>query len=433
MEIENVESMETRWRPRLASNLLLWIILGFVAVFVFWAALTKLDRTIHGMGRVVPSARLQVVSNLEGGIVDEIFVKTGENVKAGAPLVRMSLTMANAELGSGRATIAALNAKIARLQAQITETAPVFPTPTNQAEADSIAVERSLYASSMADLNSSVSAIRAQILQAQRAVSEAQSMHSAKLSAKHAAEQQIMMIRPLVEKGIEPQISLIQAENQVATSAGEAGAAAAGIARAQAGVAEANANLNRMQQDWRSKAATELAAAQGELSSRRSVLPALADKARRTLVTAPLDGRVNRVLVATVGGSVTPGSPIAEIVPVNEGLVIEALINPKDIAAVHIGQKAKIGITAYDSSVYGRLDGSVVTMSPDSVVNEKTGESFYHVQIRTNGNGLRDVDGKQLTIGAGMVADVSLLGGKRSVLSYILSPLTRLEEDAMRE
>jgi len=130
---------------------------------------------------------------------------------------------------------------------------------------------------------------------------------------------------------------------------------------------------------------------------------------------------------------VSPGSPVVEIVPSNEGLVIEAMISPKDIASVRLAQTAKIGITAYDSAVYGRMEGKVIQISPDAVLNEQTGESFYHVQIRTVGKGLKDVDGKPLPIGTGMLADVSLLGNKRSVLSYILTPLTYLKERALRE
>jgi adhesin transport system membrane fusion protein len=433
MDIEDVEQMESRWRPKLASNILLWLILGFFVIFVAWAALTEIDRTVRGMGRVIPSSKLQVISNLEGGIVDGIFVKTGEDVKAGAPLVRLDHTMANAELGSGRATISALNAKIARLQAEITGTSPDFGQGLTESDAQAIAIERALYQANLAQYNALVGASRAQITQAQRAINEAQSMYAAKQSAARAAQSELSMIRPLVERGIEPRISLVQAENAASTSSSEAAAASSAIARSQAAAAEANANLTRATQDWKTRSASDLAAAQAELAARRNVLPALADKARRTLITAPLAGRVNRVLVTTVGGSVSPGSPVVEIVPSNEGLVIEAMISPKDIASVRLAQSAKIGITAYDSAVYGRMEGKVIQISPDAVLNEQTGESFYHVQIRTVGEGLKDVDGKPLPIGTGMLADVSLLGNKRSVLSYILTPLTYLKERALRE
>ena len=148
---------------------------------------------------------------------------------------------------------------------------------------------------------------------------------------------------------------------------------------------------------------------------------------------APLAGRINRVLVTTRGGTIRPGEPVVEIVPSNENLLVEVLIHPSDIAFVRIGQPARVAITAYDRSIYGVLDGEVVTISPDATLNERTGESFYTVKVRTNLNYLRDVNGRQMPIGVGMTAEVDLLGEKRNILQYILSPIARLSETAFRE
>ena len=148
---------------------------------------------------------------------------------------------------------------------------------------------------------------------------------------------------------------------------------------------------------------------------------------------APLAGRVNRVLVTTVGAAVSPGAPLAEIAPSRDTLLIEARVDPKDIASVRLNQTARVNITAYDSSVYGAMDGVVEAISPDAIVDEKAGESFYTVRVRTGATGLVDKLGRKLPIGAGMVAEVNLLGDKRSVLDYILTPITRLSERAFRE
>jgi adhesin transport system membrane fusion protein len=150
------------------------------------------------------------------------------------------------------------------------------------------------------------------------------------------------------------------------------------------------------------------------------------------VVRAPLPGRVNRVLVTTVGGAVGPGAPLVEIVPSEETLLVETMVRPQDIAWVRMGQKAKVSITAYDPSIYGSLDGVVTAISPDATLNEKTGESFYTVQVRTRKNAL-EKNGRKMPIGTGMVADVSLLGDKRTILNYILSPITKLSETAFRE
>jgi ATP-binding cassette subfamily C protein LapB len=430
-ESPHLEDLADRIRPRAASNLLLWAILGFVGIFLIWAALTELDRTVRGQGRIIASSQLQVVSNLEGGIVDEILVRVGQQVRQGQAIIRLNRTQPGAEFGSGQATVAALRAKIARLEAEVAGRSPNYPSSTDAAMATQVAIERSLYAARMANLSAINSAAQARVVQSQRAANEATAAYEARLSASDAARTELGAIRPLVERGIEPQLSLVRAESAAAVAAAEASAASAAAARAQSGIAEARSVLTQQQQEWRSQAAEELAAARAELAARQRALPALADRVQRTEVRAPLAGRINRVLVTTVGGSVGPGAPLVEIVPARETLLVEAMVLPKDIGSVSIGQRAKVDISAYDPAVYGSLSGRVSAISPDAVEDERTGQTFYIVQVQTDSD--RTGTGRKLAIGAGMTADVSLLGDKRSVLSYLLSPITRLSERAFRE
>jgi adhesin transport system membrane fusion protein len=427
----HLEDLADRIRPRAASNLLLWAILGFVVIFVVWAAFTELDRTVRGQGRIIASSQLQVVSNLEGGIVDAILVRTGQQVRQGQELVRLNRTQPGAELGSGQATLGALRAKIARLEGEVAGRSPDYPAATDAAMATQVAIERSLHDARMANLSAINGAAQARLVQAQRAVVEASAAHQARVSASDAARTELAAIRPLVERGIEPQLSLVRAESAASVAASDAAAASAAIARAQAGVAEARSLQAQQQQDWRSQAANELSAARAELAARQRSLPALADRLERTEVRSPLAGRVNRVLVTTVGGSVGAGAPLVEIAPDRETLLVEAMILPKDIGTVRIGQRAKVDISAYDPAVYGSLTGRVSAISPDAVANERTGETYYIIQVQTDGN--RTGTGRALAIGTGMTADVSLLGDKRSVLSYLLTPITRLSERAFRE
>lgn len=429
----HLEDLAERIRPRSASNLLLWGILGFFAIALLWAALTELDRTVRGQGRVIPSSQLQIVSNLEGGIVDAILVRVGQNVKAGAPLIRLDQTQTGSEYGSSRAAFNALTAKIARLEAEVAGREPVYPSANDPAMAEQIAIERSLHASRMADLSSLLAASSARVAQAQRSVAEAEATYAARVSARDAARSELNMIRPLVERGIEPRLSLVQSENQAAVAGSEAAAASASIARAASSVAEARSTLAQQRQDWRARAADELATARAEMVARRQAMPALASKVERTVVRAPLAGRVNRVLVSTVGGSVRPGDPLVEVVPSEEGLLVETLVNPKDIARIRLNQPAKVELTAYESAVFGSLPGTVVAISPDATVNERTGESHYTVRVRTTSNALLDQSGRKLPIGPGMIASVSLIGDKRTVLNYIMTPITRLSETAFRE
>jgi len=431
-EHTHIEDLADRIKPRTASNVLLWVMVAFFVAFIAWAALTELDRTVRGQGRVIASSQLQIVSNLEGGVVEAIGVKTGQQVKAGQELVRLDRTATGAELGSGEASANALGMKIARLSAEVSGREPAYPAPVDQAASSQLMIERSLHASRVQELGSLVSAGQARTTQAMRSVQEAQAAYDARVTARDARRAELNMIRPMVEKGIEPRLSLMQAESAHAVAVSEAAAASAAIARARGAVSEAQSALNQQRQDWRSLAATELATAQAEYSARRAALPALAERSDRTVVRAPLPGRVNRVLVTTVGSAVGPGAPLVEIVPSEETLLVQTMVRPQDIGWVRMGQKAKVSISAYDPSVYGSLEGVVTAISPDATVNEKTGESFYTVEVRTAKNALVR-NGRTLPIGTGMIADVSLLGDKRSVLAYILTPITRLGETAFRE
>jgi adhesin transport system membrane fusion protein len=431
-EHAHIEDLADRIKPRTASNILLWVVVAFFVAFIAWASLTELDRSVRGQGRVIATSQLQVVSNLEGGVIEAINVKTGQQVKAGQELIRLDRTATGAELGSGEASANALGMKIARLSAEVSGREPAYPAPADQAASSQLMIERSLHASRMQELSSLVSAGQARVAQANRAVQEAQASYEARVTAREARREELNLIRPMVEKGIEPRLSLMQAESAYAVAVSEAAAAAAAAARASSAVSEAQSAMNQQRQDWRSVAANELANAQAEYSARRATLPALAERSARTVIRAPLPGKVNRVLVTTVGSAVGPGAPMVEIVPSEETLLVEAMVRPQDIGWVHIGQKAKVSITAYDPSIYGSLKGVVTAISPDATVNEKTGESHYIVQVRTTKNALVH-NGRLLPIGTGMIADISLLGDKRSVLAYILTPITRLNETAFRE
>lgn len=433
MPAAHLEDLTDRVTPRQASNWLLWGVVGFVVIFFIWAAFAELERTVRGMGRVIPSSQLQTVSNLEGGVVEGIYVRPGQIVRAGDRLMTLDPTQRGAELGSGEITVLALDARIARLEAEVIGQSPVYPAAADPAAAELIRVEQALHAARMAELSSLLGAGNARVAQAQRAVAEARAAHQARVTNRDARASEARILRPLVERGIEPRLSLVQAESAAAVASSEVAAAAAAIARAQAGVAEAQASLAQLGQDWRARAATDLSAAQAERESRGRSLPALAERVERTVLRAPLAGRVNRVLVSTRGGSVQPSQPLVEIVPTEESLLVEAQVRPEDIAFVRLGQNARIAITAYDRAIYGALDGRVVAISPDAVVDERTGLSHYLVRVRTAANALRDRGGHPLPIGVGMVAEVDLLGDTRTVLQYMLSPITRLSERAFRE
>ena len=425
---DDPEVEEQEFVAKKSANVVLWFIAAFLLLFVIWASLTKIDRTVHGLGRVVPSSKMQVVSNLEGGVVQEILVKAGQVVRKGDVLVRLSPTLSTAEFGSNESSVDSLRAKVARLNGEVRGSAPSYSGISGAAAS----TEQALHRARGAELAGMTSAGNARAAQAERSVAEAQSMLVARRSSLSAAQRELDILRPLASKQIISQVDLLKAETAVTIAQSEVSAAGAAVSRAQSGIAEARASTSQARSDWMGRSGMELAAAQAELAARERTMPALSDKVDRTTIRAPMTGLVNRVLVTTIGGSVSAGMPIAEIVPSEDALYVEAMVRPQDIGNVRLGQSSKIEITAYRSSVFGSLDGEVTTISPDAVINEKTGESFYTVEVRTTSQ-LAGPDGKKLTIGSGMVANVSLLGDKRSILSYLFTPITRLSETAFRE
>jgi membrane fusion protein, adhesin transport system len=343
-------------------------------------------------------------------------------------LVRLSPMLSSAAYGSSAAEVAALQTKIARLDAEVRGATPSYGGAVGR----QVAVERSLHAARAAELEGIAGAGAARVHQAERAVIEAQSLLNARRSSLTAAERELEMIRPLADKLIVPKIDLIRGEKAAQVARYEVNAAQAALARAGSEIAEARAQTAQQRSDWKTRAGLDLSQAQAELAAKQLQLPALSDRVDRTVIRAPMSGRVNRVLVTTVGGSVSAGLPIAEIVPSRDALSIETMLRPADIGNIMLGQRAKVEITAYNSSIFGSLDGRVTAISPDAVVKEESGESFYLVEVQTVSM-LRDKKGKRLLIGPGMIANVSLLGDKRSILSYLLTPIIRLSATAFRE
>lgn len=418
---------------RRSSNLLLWAILAFFVIAVIWAAVTNLDRTVRATGRVIPSSELQVVSNPEGGIVQRILAKVGDTIARGAPLLTLDRTQMNGELGSGRATIGALELKIARLRAEIAGQEPRYPAVSDPALTAQLVVERALHTARLADLANAVAVAAARLDGAEREAVGSAALVRARDAVRDEKLHEVGVIGPLVERGIEPRLSLVQAQAAADSARAEAEAARASLARARAQVAEARSAKAVARQQWRAQAAAELVAAQADLSAKGQSLPTLENRAARTVVRAPVNGTVNRVLVTTPGGSVQPGQPLVEIVPADDRLLIDARVLPSDIGTVAIGQTAKVSLTAYNRTTYGVLDAVVISISPDAVIDERTGDSFYTIRVRTEASHIADPSGKMRPIGPGMVAEVDLLGEKRTILEYLLSPVLEVGRRALRE
>lgn len=379
-------------RPHKMSFVLLKVIAWLFLVMILWSAVADVDDITHAEGRIIPSARMQVIQNLEGGIIQSINVKQGDKVAAGDVLVVLSPTQFSAEFDGRNQQMIALSAKEIRLRAEIDNTQLVFPPELIENGKDSVALETAEY-------NNRISRQKADI-----AVYENQLKN---------AKSELEIVTRLVDRGLEPRLELI---------------------RTQARVAEASSKLDSLKKQFKAEASADLAKTMQELSPLQKTLPALADKVDRTTIKSPVNGVVNRVLVTTTGGTVKAGEPIVEIVPSDDVLVVEARIRPQDIGFVKLGQEAKVKVTAYDYSIFGSLKGQVTQISADAVSSEERGQTqyYYIARIETDSSVLNSLD-RKLPIIPGMQAQVDVITGHKTVLRYLLKPIIGVKENAFRE
>ncbi len=419
--------------PSRTAQWLLGLVVTMTAAMLMFAGLTRLPETAVAPGRVVSGRPLQIVSNPEGGSVAAILVRPGQHVAKNTLLMQLDPRAVAADYGKSTATANALQARIARLLAEGQGRSPEFSASLVRDAPEAVAAEQALWSAHLADVRGAAAADGARVDAASRSLAEAQADVAARTEAVAQASREIAVLQPLVDKGIEPAISLQRARSQLAQYSAAAAGAGAAVARARAMQAEAAGSLRSAGGRFRSQSADALASAQAELAGLTAGLPALAGRLARADVRSPIAGTVQRVLVATIGGTIRAGDPLVEIVPAGEALVVEARVRPADIAFVHAGQAARVKLTAYDASVYGGLDGRIIAISPDAVLDERGNEGHYMVRIATTKAGLVAPDGAPLAVVPGMVAQVDLIGRQRSILSYLLSPVTKLGQNAFRE
>ncbi len=418
--------------PSRAAQYLLYCIAAFFVLTIVWASVAKLDRVTRGQGRVVTSNQLQEIQYFEGGIVKEILVSAGERVTKGQIILRLDPTQMNVKFTQGQEGYNLLAARIARLEAEATLKPVQFPQDFVLAAPQIAANERGLYDARQAELTASLSVAESKLDQRRQVLEDSRVVLKTANEAFTLAAEEHSIMQRLVGKGIEPQVELLRARQREAAARGDLQRAEITVNRSALEVSEAESEIERIRKTFAAAAADELNKAKAEYKDLKGELPALEDRVARTELRAPVDGVVNRVLVSTIGGVVAPGETIAEIVPSEDTLVVEARIKPADIGFLYIGQEAKVSVTAYDSSVYGSMDGVIETISADAIEDEKTGEWYYNISVRTDAEELSSRKGN-VKILPGMAADVAVLNGKRTVLAYIMKPLANIGDKALRD
>ena len=401
-----------------------------LALLLLWAGLSKVDEVTRGDGKVVPSRQLQVLQALDGGVVSEILVLEGQVVEARQLLLKIDETRATSGVRESNAQGFALRARQARLRA-LADNAPFQPpakATTDPEEQRILLGERQLYEAKRSELATLLSINGQQLQQRQQELAE---MRARKVSAERAldfGQQELTKTRPLLASGAVSEVEILRLERDISRSRGESEQTSAQIARVQASIGEAQRKAQETEIQFRNDARKELAEVLGKLNALNEGAVALTDKVDKSQVRSPVRGRVQRLLANTVGGVITPGKDIVEIVPLDDEMLLEARIAPKDIAFIRPDQDALVKFTAYDFSIYGGLDAKVENISPDTVVDER-GNAFYLVRVRTK----RANFSEKMPIIPGMTAEVDILTGQKTVLSYLLKPVLKAKAYALRE
>lgn len=423
------EEVMNRQRTRRAQTIVRAAVLS-VALLILWASLAHVDEVTRGDAKVIPSRQLQVVQSLDGGVVAEILVREGQVVDAGELLLRIDETRAVSGVNESRAQSFALKVRAARLKA-IAEGGAFTPPRPADGDATEIRIvdeEQRLYDSRTSELSTMLSINRQQLAQRQEELAEVRARRNSADRGLDLAQQELNRTKPLLSSGAVSEVDILRLEREVTRFRGDVEQASAQIARVQAAIGEAQRKIQETEIGFRNEARKELSDVLARLSALSEGAVALADKVDKASVRSPVRGTVQRLLANTVGGVVQPGKDIVEIVPLDDALLLEARVQPKDIAFIRPGQNAIVKFTAYDFSIYGGLKAVVENISPDTVVDER-GNAFYVVRVRTHQSNFSE----KLPIITGMTAEVDILTGNKTVLSYLVKPILRAKSMALSE
>jgi len=399
-----------------------------LVVLIVWAANAPLDELARGDGKVIPTQRLQVIQSIDGGIVQEIAVREGDVVQPGQTIVRLDRTRFLSSLGENRAEYFAISAEVSRLEALTSDEPLIFDEEVLEKAPEIAMHERILFKTSQDELQQLVDIQREQLEQRQQDRNEAQASLEQYSRILSLSSRELEVTRPLVESGAVSEVDIIRLERDVSNARGEVERARAAIARSESAISEARSKIEearlRMTNKWRS----QLSESSARLTALQQARSGLADRVFQTEIRSPVHGTIQRLKTNTVGGVVTPGSDVVEIIPMDDQLIIEARIPPQDIAFIHPGQKAMIKFTAYDFAIYGGLDAHVEHISADTITDEKD-NTYYQVRLKTVASGFDE----ELPIIPGMTTQVDIITGQKTVLQYLLKPVLRATSQAFSE
>ncbi len=416
--------------PR-GGQVIVWLVALFFATFFIWAALANIDEVTRGDGKVIPSQQIQVVQNLEGGILSKLHAQVGQVVERDQLLLEIDKTRFSAPYMESRASYLALKAQIARLEAETRSVPFAVPEEVAKEKPEIGNREQQLYTARKQRLAAKLQMLEEQYNQQRQELAELKSKLNELTRTAGLLQKELSMTRPLVAQGAVSEVEVLRLQRQSSEMSGNIEATRLAIPKAESKIAEAKKALEEEQLNFHNTARAELNEAYTKLESVSASSVALADRLERTAVRSPVRGTINQIKVNTVGGTIQPGMDLVEIVPLEDTLLVEARIKPSDIAFLRPNQQAKVKFTAYDFTIYGGLEANLEQISADSIT-DKQGNDYYLVRLRTRQNYLGTKD-RPLPIIPGMVVSVDILTGKKTILSYLLKPVLRAKHMALRE
>ncbi len=413
-----------------STQRVLWTIAVLVVWLIAWASLAEIDEITRGEGRIIPSGQLQVVQNLEGGIVKEILIKVGDVVKTGQPLLKIDNSKFASTYAESVVKNDELKAKELRLRAEGNNQLFVDDIPVQTERViNLVEQEKSLYKINQRQLNSTIRILKQQLEQKRVEIKEARSRLKHLKSSYILLQKEIDLSIPLAESGVLSEVDMIKLERDANKASEELDGVSISIPGLLAKGEEIKSKISEARLEFQTKARLEWHDVVAEISKLKESKVYLKDQVSRTVVMAPVEGTVNQIFIHTVGGVVKPGMDLVEIVPSDDALLAEIKVKPQDIAFLFPGQKALVKFTAYDFAIFGGLKGEVENISPDTITDEE-GESFYMVRIKTYES---KSTSKKLAIIPGMTITVDILTGKKTVMDYLLKPIFKAKNNALSE
>lgn len=402
------------------------IAIAAVATLLLWASMSSVDVIVRTEGRIVPAGKSQIIQHLEGGIVRHILVHEGEVVQAGQVLMNLSDIQARSNLEQGQSKLSALKGREARLLAEANGAASLdFPKGLDDKGVQSY--ENAAFQSRRARVLEEVKVLRDQSAQKRGEIAESESRRKNLLSELDVAKQQYQVIEGLNKENAASHLELLDSQSRVQRLTSQIAEAEASAPRLNASLTEIESRVGEVWAKYRAEASAELTQVRADLEKSNIETTTNEDRFDRNEVRAPVTGFINRMVVTTVGGVVKPGEVLMEITPYDKDVLVEARAKPNDRANLRSGLKARVRIGAYDYATFGTLEGQVVEVSADTLLDEREGR-YYRVILKANAETAQKI----VTV-PGMTAVADIVVGKRTVLSYLLSPMLRFRDGAFRD